>query len=105
MKQTIDLYAFRNAFQALNRTDFSYEGLDVLFDALQDSEHGREEEIELDVIELCGDFVEMTREKVIETHTASVDWEDMEEYLMDKTWYCGRTTVKHLCISKILIGE
>ena len=91
MKQTIDLYAFRNAFQALNRTDFSYEGLDVLFDALQDSEHGREEEIELDVIELCGDFVEMTREKVIETHTASVDWEDMEEYLMDKTWYCGRT--------------
>jgi hypothetical protein len=91
MKQTIDLYAFRNAFQALNRTDFSYEGLDVLFDALQDSEHGREEEIELDVIELCGDFVEMTREEVIETHTASVDWEDMEEYLMDKTWYCGRT--------------
>ena len=91
MKQTIDLYAFRNAFQAHNRTDFSYEGLDVLFDALQDSEHGREEEIELDVISLCGDFVEMTREEVIESHPASVDWEDTEEYLMDNTWYCGRT--------------
>jgi hypothetical protein len=100
MKQTIDLYAFRNAFQALNRTDFSYEGLDVLFDALQDSEHGREEEIELDVIELCGDFVEMTREKVIETHTASVDWEDMEEYLMDKTWYCGRTSINTYVFQK-----
>ena len=100
MKQTIDLYAFRNAFQAHNRTDFSYEGLDVLFDALQDSEHGREEEIELDVIELCGDFVEMTREKVIETHTASVDWEDMEEYLMDKTWYCGRTRINTYVFQK-----
>ena len=89
MKQTIGLNEFRNAFQAHERTNFSYEGLAVLFDALEDFESGGGEEMELDVIGLCCDFVEMSADEVKDNYTASEDWESMEEYLQSETWLCG----------------
>jgi hypothetical protein len=58
MKQTVNIYTFREAFNRMGRGDnFSYDGLELLFDYLTELEHC-EEEYELDVIALCCDFAE-----------------------------------------------
>ena len=38
MFQTINLYQFRDAFQRMDRKNFSYEGLEVLFDFFEEVE-------------------------------------------------------------------
>ena len=59
MKQTIDLYEFRNAFNVMGRDDsFTYEGLSALFDWLSEIEDGTGEEMELDVVGICCEFTE-----------------------------------------------
>jgi len=61
MYQTISFQDFKDAFQNMNRGDnFSYEGLRVLFDYLEDLEQSLEEPIELDVIALCCEYTEIT---------------------------------------------
>lgn len=58
MKQTVTIHTFREAFKVMGRADqFSYEGLELLFDHLEELEHC-EEPYELDVIALCCDFAE-----------------------------------------------
>jgi hypothetical protein len=91
MKQTIGLHQFRAAFQAHERTNFSYEGLAVLFDALEDAEHGREEPIELDVIGLCCEFVEMTEQEVRDNYSKVDDYDNIDDFLSYYTWFCGKT--------------
>ena len=58
MKQTINEYQFKDAFQSSRPNNFSYEGLTALYDYLEDLEEDTGEEIELDVIGLCCDFTE-----------------------------------------------
>jgi endo-1,4-beta-mannosidase len=58
MKNTVDLYQFRNEFQSIRPDNFSYEGLSILFDYLEELESGSDTEMELDVIGLCCDFSE-----------------------------------------------
>lgn len=54
----IDVYGFRDEFKRMGRGDqFSYEGLGVLFDYLEELEHC-EEPYKVDVIALCCDFSE-----------------------------------------------
>lgn len=65
MKKTITLYDFRDAFKALRPENFSYDGLEVLYDYLTDLEEGTGEEIELDVIELCCTFSEIPLSELI----------------------------------------
>ena len=102
MKQTIGLHQFREAFRLHERTNFSYEGLEVLFDALTDFEAGVGEEVELDVIGLCCDFVEMDLKELLSQYPAISDeplTDDNEveiiglatDYLCDETWLCGLT--------------
>ena len=56
MKQSINIYQFREAFIALDRGDqFSWNGYNALFDWLEEVDEG---EHELDVIALCCDFTE-----------------------------------------------
>jgi len=96
MKQTIGLNEFRDAFASHERTNFSYEGLEVLFSALEDFE------MELDVIGLCCDFVEMDLSELLNQYPAISDeplTDDNEaeiiglatDYLQDETWFCGLT--------------
>ena len=55
MIQTINVSMFRDAFADYNRKEnFSYEGLGVLFDYMEEMD----ENWELDVIALCCDFTE-----------------------------------------------
>lgn len=58
MKQTINEYQFKDAFQKCRPDNFSYEGLTALYDYLEDLEEETGQEMELDVIGLCCDFTE-----------------------------------------------
>ena len=61
MKTTVNNYDFHRAFETMNRTtNFSYAGLNALFDYLEEYEEGTGEELELDVIAICCDFSEYT---------------------------------------------
>ena len=53
MKQTVYLNDFINAFQKIRPDNFSYEGLEQLFEYLESYEEDAQEQIELDVIALC----------------------------------------------------
>ena len=61
MKQTINVFQFRDAFLQSDtyKNNFSYEGLAVLFDYLEELEDSTGEEMELDVVAICCDFQEM----------------------------------------------
>jgi hypothetical protein len=66
MKKTINLNDFRDAFEKMDRkNNFSYAGLEVLFDYLEGIEEDTSEELELDVIALCCDFSEHTEEELL----------------------------------------
>lgn len=59
MHQSINVYAFRDAFRSAGRGEqFSYEGLGALFEYLEELEESIGEPYELDVISLCCDFSE-----------------------------------------------
>jgi hypothetical protein len=106
MKQAVNSYDFEQAFRDAGRyggehDNFSYQGLQLLFDYLVGYEEDTEEEIELDVIGLCCDFTEATKAELladfgesIELHSLNDEDEDDEqiaEYLNENTMYVGRT--------------
>ena len=58
MKTTVNIYTFREEFNRMGRgNQFTYDGLELLFDYLEELAHC-EEEYELDVVGLCCDFAE-----------------------------------------------
>ena len=99
MKTTVNIYTFREAFNRMGRGDqFSYEGLELLFDYLEELEHC-EEEYELDVIALCCDFAEDTAE------TIAIDYSvDLTGLLHDPdaVYDC---VIEYLSDSGALVGE
>ena len=100
MKQSINLYDFRRAFEQSRPDNFSYEGLEVLFDSLESLEDDTDNEIELDVIAICCDFQESTVDEVIQDYMiplsdAVSDDEKRElvtDYLQDNAFFCGETS-------------
>ena len=59
MKQTVNFGDFRDAFRDMDRMgNFSPEGLQALFDYIEEYEEGMGEQIELDVIALCCEYEE-----------------------------------------------
>ena len=89
MKQTMYLSDFRNAFRRADRQEnFSHEGLSVLFDYLEEINPDGE----LDVIELCCEYSEMTLEELNEEYCE--EFETLEEAcdkLSENTTVCGTT--------------
>ena len=89
--QTVSIYEFREAFRRMNRQDqFSYEGLEVLFDYLENLSEDIGEPIELDVIALCCEYYESSIGELIENYDIDVSDAEgdegeiksiMEEYL------------------------
>jgi hypothetical protein len=73
MKTTVNIHTFREAFNRMGRGGhFSYEGLGLLFDYLEELEHC-EEEYELDVVALCCDFAEDTPLDIAENYSIELD--------------------------------
>ena len=103
MKTTVNFYEFRDAFQSIRPDNFSYEGLQVLFDALEEIEESSGQEMELDVIALCCDFSEMELKEVLDyydiTDEELTDDNEVEMlglatvYLSDNTFLCGVTSL------------
>ena len=99
--QTINsVYQFREAFRLAGRSDqFSYEGLEVLFDYLDNLSDETREPIELDVTALCCDYYESSIEELIDNYNidlSEVNEDDpdsiievVREYLEDNTSVCG----------------
>jgi len=59
MIDTITKYSFQDAFHKMGRKDqFSYEGLDALFDYFEMLEEDTDQQIELDVIAICCEYSE-----------------------------------------------
>ena len=100
MKTTVNIHTFRDAFKRMGRGDnFTYAGLEVLFDYLEELEHC-EEEYDLDVIGLCCDFAEgepmdIARDYSIDFGEEAVCAENVRtivrEYLEDKGVLVGET--------------
>ena len=86
MIETIGLGQFRDRFHQMGRKDaFSYDGLEALFDYLEDIDAN----YELDVIGLCCDYTESTIEEVRKDYSLSIDDyktdSDVIGYLRDST--------------------
>lgn len=78
MYTTVNLSDFRNAFANLRPNNFTYEGLEVLFDYLTELEHCSEP-YELDVIALCCDFSEGTPKDIANNYSIDIDGLDDDE--------------------------
>ena len=93
MKTTVNLYEFRDAFRRAERNNFSYEGLGILFEGLEEYEEDTGEEMEIDVIALCCDFSEMTEQEIIDSYNVSLEEssKDMYDWLSNQTWVLGQT--------------
>ena len=81
MKQTINKGQFMSAFSAVRPDNFSYKGLEALFDWCEDLEDDTGEEIELDVIGFCCDFSEFDSLKDFQEQYGGKDdgYETMED--------------------------
>ena len=98
MKQTVNFYEFRRAFQDIRPDNFSAAGLSALFDYLEQYEEGTGEDLELDVIALCCDFSEDWADNIasdynIDTEEAAGDPEAIgdivREYLQNEGVWVG----------------
>lgn len=64
MKRTVNFEDFRDAFEKSDRKEnFSYEGLHALFEYIQQTEEDTGEEIEMDIIAICCDWMEYENEE------------------------------------------
>lgn len=102
MKTTVTLHDFRDAFRSMGRSEnFSYEGLELLFDYFEQYEQDSGEEMELDVIAICCDFYEMDAATINDEYSLDLDLTDMDddeaaeaiaEALNDQTSVVGATS-------------
>ena len=90
MHITINKSQFRDEFHRANRgNQFSYEALGLLFDYFED-----DEDMELDVIGICCEFVEMSEEEIREQY--DIQQQTVEGMLVENTIYIGATDAGHV---------
>jgi len=93
MKQSINSHDFHRAFEQLRPNNFSYDGLSVLFDYLEQCEEDCDTEIELDVIAICCDYSEYTIAEAkagygsyYDDVEAATDMDELVNAFSDQTW-------------------
>lgn len=96
MKQTINLYQFRDAFMSIRPNNFSHEGLEQLFDYFESYEDDTGEQIELDVIAICCEYAENTPKDIAKYYNIEIEDDGNEllnvlDYLADHTSVIGHT--------------
>ena len=80
MKTTVYFSEFRDYFHEIRPDNFSYEGLRILFDYLEEFEESTGEEVEFDVIAICCDFSEDSYETIAADYGIELDAEMDEDY-------------------------
>lgn len=73
MKTTVYFSEFCDYFHKIRPDNFSYEGLRVLFDHLEEIDNSCGEESELDVIGLCCDFAESDWKTIAADYSIELD--------------------------------
>lgn len=85
MYQTIGKCDFHDAFRNMGRKDnFSYEGLNALFDYLEGIEGDTGERIELDVIALCCDYKESTFDEIRDNYQNKFDQDASNDEILEE---------------------
>ena len=80
MKQTINKYQFERAFKEVRPDNFTYEGLNALYEYFEGYEEDTGEEIELDVIAICCEYTEYKNLKDLQYNYYNIkSFEDLEE--------------------------
>jgi hypothetical protein len=99
MKQTVNLYDFRRAFETMRPDNFSYEGVGVLFESFEQLADDTGTEVELDVIGICCEFSESTIDEVADNYDIDVTDQDDDEksdtvtdYLQENTFVAGQVS-------------
>jgi hypothetical protein len=97
MKTTVYLNEFRDYFSQIRPNNFSYEGLGILFDYLEEYEESSGEELELDVIALCCDYIEDSLSNIVNSYSIDLEGEDdheqaVKDFLENETMLLGITT-------------
>jgi hypothetical protein len=70
---TVNQNDFHDAFMAIRPNNFSYDGLNALYEYFYDYSNANGEPIELDVIAICCEFSEVTAEELINDYSYMVD--------------------------------
>lgn len=102
MKTTVSIYDFRQAFHDAGRANqFTYDGLRVLYEWIEQLDEDTGSETELDVIAICCEFDESDPQDIAANYSidlSDVDLDDEDavlgavlEYLHDNTMVCGTT--------------
>jgi len=74
MKKTINLEDFVNEFRAIRPQNFSYEGLEKIFDYLEEANS----DMELDVIAICCDFSQCSLDEFLQAFPM-IEFEDIHD--------------------------
>jgi hypothetical protein len=96
MKTTVNLYEFRDHFKKMRPDNFTYEGLEILFNYLEEYEQSTGDELELDVIALCCDYSEDSLSNIVDSYSIDLEGEDdheqaIKDYLENETTLVGIT--------------
>lgn len=93
--QEINLYQFRDAFvRADRRESFSYEGLEHLFNYMEEQSEACSENYILDVVGLCYDYTESSDDQIAADYDIDLsDCEDEEEELDRVRQYLNENTI------------
>ena len=102
MKTTVSIYDFRQAFHDASRANqFTYDGLRVLYEWIEQLDEDTGSETELDVIAICCEFDESDPQDIAANYSidlSDVDLDDEDavldavlDYLHDNTMVCGTT--------------
>jgi hypothetical protein len=104
MKTTVSRYDFERAFADYNRKeDFSYEGLRLLFDYLEEYEESTGEEVELDVIAICCEYNEESTADIARNYSIDLAHLDAEDD--DYEEQCTEAVREYLEYHTTVIGE
>ena len=73
MKTTVYFSEFCDYFRKIRPDNFSYQGLRVLFDHIEEIDNSCSEDSELDVIGLCCDFAESDWQTIAADYDSSIE--------------------------------
>ena len=73
MKTTVYFSEFCDYFRQIRPDNFSYQGLRVLFDHIEEIDNSCGEDSELDVIGLCCDFAESDWQTIAADYDSSIE--------------------------------
>ena len=77
---TVNLYEFRRAFADYNRADnFSHEGLEALYEWLEEYSDSIGEPYEMDVIALCCEFTEYANLAEVQANYSSTKLDTIDD--------------------------